>query len=146
MKEIVFEVAQDADGGFTAEAIGESIFTQAINWEELKGNVREAVQAFYFDSVAPASIRLRLFGTRCLRSHETARGLSGEDLVKHLCKLWDTRGSTSREPHHSPNPAAGAPPHRSSGAFSAQGWNVERILSSIAAHKSVSKESILKGL
>jgi hypothetical protein len=60
MKEIVFEVAQDADGGFTAEAIGESIFTQADNWEELKGNVREAVQAFYFDSVAPASIRLRL--------------------------------------------------------------------------------------
>ena len=60
MKEIVFEVAQDADGGFTAEAIGESIFTQADNWEELKGNVREAVQAFYVDSVAPASIRLRL--------------------------------------------------------------------------------------
>jgi hypothetical protein len=26
----------------------------------LKANVREAVQAFYFDSVPPASIRLRL--------------------------------------------------------------------------------------
>ena len=60
MKEIVFEVAQDADGGFTAEAIGESIFSQAESWDELKTNVREAVQAFYFDSVVPASIRLRL--------------------------------------------------------------------------------------
>jgi hypothetical protein len=60
MKEIVFEVAQDADGGFTAESIGESIFTQADNWDELKANVREAVQAFYFDAVPPASIRLRL--------------------------------------------------------------------------------------
>jgi hypothetical protein len=60
MKEIVFEVAQDADGGFTAEALGESIFTQAGNWDELRANVREAVQTFYFDSVAPASIRLRL--------------------------------------------------------------------------------------
>jgi hypothetical protein len=60
MNELVFEVAQEADGGFTAEALGESIFTQADSWEELKANVCEAVQAFYFDSVAPASIRLHL--------------------------------------------------------------------------------------
>jgi hypothetical protein len=60
MNEIVFEISQDSDGGFTAEALGESIFTQADNWEELRANVREAVQAFYFDSVPPASIRLRL--------------------------------------------------------------------------------------
>jgi len=60
MKELMFEVTQDADGGFTAEALGESIFTQADNWDELKANVREAVRAFYFDSVPPASIRLRL--------------------------------------------------------------------------------------
>jgi hypothetical protein len=58
--EIVFEVTQDADGGFTAESIGESIFTEAVSWDELKANVREAVQAFYFDSVPPAFIRLRL--------------------------------------------------------------------------------------
>ncbi len=60
MNELVFEVAQEADGGFTAKALGESIFTQANTWEELRANVKEAVQAFYFDSVAPASIRLHL--------------------------------------------------------------------------------------
>jgi len=60
MNELVFEIAQEADGGFTAEALGESIFTQADTWEELKTNVKEAVQAFYFDSAAPASIRLHL--------------------------------------------------------------------------------------
>ncbi|MGB7190323.1 MAG: hypothetical protein WBD10_09320 [Acidobacteriaceae bacterium] len=60
MNEIVFEVAEDADGGFTAKAIGESIFTQADNRDELKANVREAVQAFYFDATPPRSIRLRL--------------------------------------------------------------------------------------
>jgi predicted RNase H-like HicB family nuclease len=60
MNELVFEIAQEADGGYAAEALGESIFTQADSWEELKANVREAVQAFYFDSVAPASIRLHL--------------------------------------------------------------------------------------
>jgi hypothetical protein len=60
MNEIVFEVVQEADGGFTAEAIGESIFTQADSWDELKANAKEAVQAFYFDSAPPATIRLRL--------------------------------------------------------------------------------------
>jgi hypothetical protein len=60
MKEIVFEVSQDADGGFCAEALGESIFTQAESWNELKANAREAVQAYYFDSVAPTSIRLHM--------------------------------------------------------------------------------------
>ena len=58
--ELVFEITQEADGGFTAEALGESIFTQADTWDELKANVREAVQAFYFDSLPPVSIRLRL--------------------------------------------------------------------------------------
>jgi hypothetical protein len=60
MKELVFEVMQEADSGYTAEALGESIFTQADSWDELKANVREAVQGFYFDSDAPASIRLHL--------------------------------------------------------------------------------------
>jgi len=60
MKEIVFEIYQDSDGGFTAEAIGESIFTQADTWEELRANAREVVQAFYFDSEPPAVIRLRM--------------------------------------------------------------------------------------
>jgi hypothetical protein len=60
MKEIIFDIVQDAEGGFTAEAIGESIFPQADSWDELRTNVREAVQAFYFDSAPPASIRMRL--------------------------------------------------------------------------------------
>jgi hypothetical protein len=60
MNEIVFEVTEDAQGGFTAEAIGESIFTQADSWDQLKVNVKEAVQAFYFDSIPPHSIRLHL--------------------------------------------------------------------------------------
>ena len=60
MKEIIFEVAQEADGGFTAEALGESIFTQADTWDELRANVKEAVLAFYFDSAPPAFIRLRM--------------------------------------------------------------------------------------
>jgi hypothetical protein len=58
MSELVFEVTQEGDGGFVAEALGESIFTEGDSWEELRANVREAVRAYYFDRPAPASIRL----------------------------------------------------------------------------------------
>jgi hypothetical protein len=60
MKELVFEVTQEADGGFVAEALGESIFTEADTWEALRVNVREAVKAFYFDRPAPTQLRLHL--------------------------------------------------------------------------------------
>ena len=60
MDELVFEVTQESDGGFIAEALGESIFTEADTWEELRINVREAVLAFYYDSSPPSRIRLHL--------------------------------------------------------------------------------------
>ena len=60
MNELVFEVSQEADGGFVAEALGESIVTQADTWDELRANVREAVDAFYFDRPAPTRLRLHL--------------------------------------------------------------------------------------
>ena len=60
MNELAFEVTREADGGFVAEALGESIITQADTWDELRGNVREAVRAFYFDQPAPSRLRLHL--------------------------------------------------------------------------------------
>ena len=60
MNEIVFEITQEADGGFCAECLTESIFTQGDSWDELRANVKEAVEAFYFDRPKPASVRLHL--------------------------------------------------------------------------------------
>lgn len=62
MSELVFEVTQEADGGFSAECLTEAIFTQGDSWEQLRANVREAVQAYYFDQPKnlPSSIRLHL--------------------------------------------------------------------------------------
>ena len=60
MSELVFIVTQEADGGFVAEALDESIITQADTWDELRANVREAVTAFYFNQPAPKSLRLHL--------------------------------------------------------------------------------------
>jgi len=60
MSELVFEVTQEADGGFVAEALGEGIVTQADTWETLRANVREAVEAYFFDRPAPELLRLHL--------------------------------------------------------------------------------------
>jgi len=60
MNEIVFEVTQEADGGFVAECLTESIFTQADTWDKLRQNVKEAVDGYFFDQPHPAAIRLHL--------------------------------------------------------------------------------------
>ena len=60
MTELVFEVSQEADGGFCAECLTADIFTQGDTWDELRENVRQAVQAFYFDGGVPDRIRLHL--------------------------------------------------------------------------------------
>lgn len=58
--EIVFEVIQEADGGYCAECLSENIFTQGDTWDELRTNVVEAVTAFFFDRPAPAPAKIRL--------------------------------------------------------------------------------------
>lgn len=60
MNELVFEVTQESDGGFVAECLTESIFTQADTWDELRKNVQEAIGAFYFDRPHPLAVRLHL--------------------------------------------------------------------------------------
>ena len=60
MDELIFEITQEADGGYCAECLTEAIFTQADSWPELRENVKEAVNAFYFDRPRPAHIRMHL--------------------------------------------------------------------------------------
>lgn len=60
MLELVFEVIQEADGGYCAECLTESIFTEGDTWEQLRKNVLEATQAYFFDRPLPERIRLHL--------------------------------------------------------------------------------------
>jgi len=39
---LIFEAHKAEEGGYTAHALGHSIFTEAETWEELRGNVVEA--------------------------------------------------------------------------------------------------------
>ncbi|MDM9585960.1 MULTISPECIES: 2-oxoisovalerate dehydrogenase E1 subunit beta [unclassified Nostoc] len=47
MTEIVFIVEDDPDGGYTARALTESIFTQADDIKTLKGMIRNAVHCHF---------------------------------------------------------------------------------------------------
>jgi predicted RNase H-like HicB family nuclease len=42
-KELVFEVSQEEDGTWVAVGIGDDIFTQGADMDELEANIREAV-------------------------------------------------------------------------------------------------------
>jgi hypothetical protein len=58
--DLVFEVIQEGDGGYVAECLTESIVTQADSWEQLRANVLDAVEGFFFDGPKPRSVRLHL--------------------------------------------------------------------------------------
>ena len=49
MNELIFLVTPDPEGGYTARALGESIFTEAYTLDELRVNIRDAVQC-HFDA------------------------------------------------------------------------------------------------
>ena len=60
VKELIFEVIQESDGGYVAECLTESIVTQGDTWEDLRATVKDAVDGYYFDSPKPETIRLHM--------------------------------------------------------------------------------------
>ncbi len=59
-KEIIFLVEEAAEGGFQAKALGNSIFTEANTFEELKTMVQDAVHCHFEPSEKPPLIRLHV--------------------------------------------------------------------------------------
>lgn len=58
MSEVVFVVEEAPEGGFTARAVGESIFTEADTLTQLHDRAREAVRCHFDEARAPKLIRL----------------------------------------------------------------------------------------
>jgi hypothetical protein len=58
MNEIIFLVEEAPEGGYTARALGESIFTEADDLDSLEENVRDAVQCHFDPPHVPRVIRL----------------------------------------------------------------------------------------
>jgi hypothetical protein len=58
MNEILFLVEQAPEGGYTARALGESIFTEADDIASLHEQVRDAVRCHFEEGTVPRLIRL----------------------------------------------------------------------------------------
>ena len=57
--ELIFEVREAEEGGYTARALGHAIFTEGDTWEELRDNVREAASLHFEDAdIRPKLIQL----------------------------------------------------------------------------------------
>jgi predicted RNase H-like HicB family nuclease len=51
MNELIFIIEDAIDGGLTTRCLNESIFTEGETMDELKANIREAVQCHFDDAV-----------------------------------------------------------------------------------------------
>ena len=60
LAEVIFEVSEDeVDGGYSASAIGYGIHTEGETIDEVRRNIREAVDCYFDESMArPGLIRL----------------------------------------------------------------------------------------
>jgi hypothetical protein len=59
MSDLVFFVKEFPEGGYTARALGASIFTQADDWPTLQARVRDAVLCHFDEGQAPYLVRLK---------------------------------------------------------------------------------------
>ncbi|HQZ95329.1 MAG TPA: hypothetical protein PLP21_03370 [Pyrinomonadaceae bacterium] len=66
MNEIIFLVEEDIEGGYNAKALGESIFTQGETVEELRANIRDAVDCHFEPASKPKMIRLHFVSEEVL--------------------------------------------------------------------------------
>ena len=58
MNELIFLVEEAPEGGFTARALGHSIFAEAETMKELHGQIRDAVKCHFDEGKSPKVIRL----------------------------------------------------------------------------------------
>ncbi len=59
-KEIIFLVEEAPEGGYTARALGYSVFTEGENLSEIREAVRDAVRCHFEQKDLPRVIRLHI--------------------------------------------------------------------------------------
>jgi len=58
MGEVFFEVRESLEGGYEANALGASIYTQGDTLEEVRSNIVEAVECHFDDADRPEWVRI----------------------------------------------------------------------------------------
>lgn len=60
MSDLIFLVEEAPEGGYTARALGASIFTEADSLDELQAQVRDAVRCHFDEPERPTTVTLHL--------------------------------------------------------------------------------------
>jgi hypothetical protein len=60
VRELIFMIEEAPEGGYTARALGYSIYTEADTWEDLKVAVQDAVACHFDDESRPSMVRLHV--------------------------------------------------------------------------------------
>lgn len=61
VKEIIFIVEEDPEGGYNAKSLGDSIFTEGDTLEDLKKNIKDALKCHFDKEIdIPVFIRLHI--------------------------------------------------------------------------------------
>jgi len=60
MSEIIFVVEDSDEGGYTAKALGYSIYTEGETLDGLKENIRDAVKCHFAEEERPRIVRLHM--------------------------------------------------------------------------------------
>jgi hypothetical protein len=60
MSEVVFDVTREDIGGYAAECESENLSVMADTWEDLRDNVKAAVEKHFQNGPKPTTIRLHL--------------------------------------------------------------------------------------
>lgn len=66
--EVIFLVEEAPEGGFTARALGESIFTEGNDLADLHVKVRDAVHCHFDEGKVPNIIRLHFVREEVIRA------------------------------------------------------------------------------
>jgi predicted RNase H-like HicB family nuclease len=56
--EVIFLIEDAPEGGYTAKALGYSIYTQADTWEELKQAIQDAITCHFEEGQRPSLVRM----------------------------------------------------------------------------------------
>lgn len=59
MNVIIFTVTETLDGGYEAQAVGHSIYTQCDEYSELSETLRDAVKCHFNENELPSMIRIQ---------------------------------------------------------------------------------------
>lgn len=73
MTELIILVEEAPEGGYSARALGEAIFTQAGDLAELRKNIREAVACHFDEGKGPSMLRLHYVKEEVMEVSKPAR-------------------------------------------------------------------------